>query len=697
MVGRQTHSYDVVVIGAGSGGLTAASGFRKIGKRVLLVEREHMGGECTNFGCIPSKALLHHAKAFHAAHRLTGDSQSLASYRNEAFTYVRSVVDEVLAHETPDIFRQRGIDVVFGEAEFVTPCSIAVDSTEYTYKNAVIATGSRPRRLDILGIEDKDVLTNENLFDLTSIPERLLIVGGGPIGLEMGQALAMLGSQVTIVDVNDRFAHLEDPAISPLMQQTFANLGVTIHLNATVAEATNKIATVEIKNDTDKADVSRQQVMYDKVLFAVGRVPNFPQGLDVAGIKASDRCIQVDSQYRTSNQYVYAVGDVTQRLKFTHTADDTARQVVKRVASRGLLRVKKQKAVPKVTYTEPEIAQVGLSHEAALTKYSEEEIMRVEVSFSEVDRATTDGTSGLAVVTARRLTGAVLGANIFGPRAGELITPFTLAIDQKISLWRLQSTIYAYPTYSLIIKKVADTFVAEQLTSLKQDILALLKRQAPKLIALVFWISLIVWFQHYKVSNSLSYQDLALQLYEFFTGTMYGPLVYIVLYAIRPLIFFPATLLTALSGALFGLWGGIIYTVIGENLSANFAYWIGRFFGNDWKLEDSPIGNWIEALRNRPFESVLFMRLFYFPFDFTNYASGILKVKWVAYALATVIGIMPGLTVFVALGASVNIERFKMDGITFDAFDPRFIALSVAIFIISVLLSRLLKRWKAAE
>jgi len=298
-------------------------------------------------------------------------------------------------------------------------------------------------------------------------------------------------------------------------------------------------------------------------------------------------------------------------------------------------------------------------------------------------------------VIARRLNGTVLGAHIIGPAAGEIIALFTLTIDRKISLWKLRSLIYAYPTYSLIVKKAGDQFFSRQLGDLKADLTQAIKRHAPKAIALIFWVALIYSFQSYRIENNLSYSDVLLSLIDFFTSTLWGPVIYMVLYAIRPLILFPATLLTALSGTLFGFWWGIIYTIIGENASANFAYWIGRFFGKDMKLEDSLIGNWVETLRARPFGTVLFMRLFYVPFDLTNYGSGILKINWPSYFTATLIGIIPGLTTFVALGAALDLDHFSENGLTFDAFDPRFLVLSMAIFVISLGLARFLKRWHA--
>jgi uncharacterized membrane protein YdjX (TVP38/TMEM64 family) len=274
-----------------------------------------------------------------------------------------------------------------------------------------------------------------------------------------------------------------------------------------------------------------------------------------------------------------------------------------------------------------------------------------------------------------------------------MLSLFTLAIDRKVSLWKLRSLIYAYPTYSLVVKKAGDQFFARQMGDLKVDLLRVLKRHAPKFIALIFWVSLIVAFQNYRIDNNLSYSDVLLSLIDFFTSTLWGPAIYMLMYALRPLLLFPATLLTALSGTLFGFWWGVVYTVVGENASANFAYWIGRFFGKDMKLENSLIGNWVEALRARPFGTVLFMRLFYVPFDLTNYGSGILKINWRSYFTATLIGIMPGVTTFVALGAALDLEEFSANGLTFDAFDPRFLVLSVAIFIVSLGLSRFLKRW----
>jgi uncharacterized membrane protein YdjX (TVP38/TMEM64 family) len=318
-------------------------------------------------------------------------------------------------------------------------------------------------------------------------------------------------------------------------------------------------------------------------------------------------------------------------------------------------------------------------------------ITRISLPYSASDRAVTDShADGQMIIFVKCLTGRIVGANIVGHQASGLIAILGLAIDQRISMWKLRNTIFAYPTYALLLKKAGDEFLAHTARYWKQDISRMLWRLLPKIVALVFWATLIWAFKNYQWSNDYSYRDMMVMLFEFFTTTIWGPVLYMIIYAIRPLIFFPATLLTALSGALFGLWWGLVYTAIGENASANLAYWIGRFFGKNAHLSDSPLGGWITTLREKPFVSVLFMRLFYVPFDLTNYGSGILQVPWRAYAIATVIGIIPGMATFVALGASIkDINNFSL---SYDAFSFGNLALAITIFVASIILVKYLRR-----
>jgi pyruvate/2-oxoglutarate dehydrogenase complex dihydrolipoamide dehydrogenase (E3) component/uncharacterized membrane protein YdjX (TVP38/TMEM64 family) len=684
------NNYDVVVIGAGSGGLTSAVGLSKVGKKVLLIEREHMGGECTNSGCIPSKALLHHAKQYRQAIEVAGSSHDSENYRREAFSYVREKINAILADETPEHFKNIGIEVVMGEAVFTGPQKLTVAGVEYSFKKAIIATGSSPRIVPIPGLDTIPYLTNQNFFELDSAPARTLIIGGGPIGMEMGQALSMLGSKVTIIDNGDRFAKLEDISISPIIEKVFKDYGVEIFLNAGVKQIFSNIAEVEVKSESSETP-RLHQISFDKVLVAVGRVPNLPQGLSEANIDSSPYGITVDKNWRSSNKNVYALGDVAARLKFTHVADDTGRQVITHIVSRGLISVK-EKAVPKVTFTEPEIAQVGMSHKEALETFGKDKIHRIEVSFAKNDRAHTDNdTDGLLIIIAKRLTGKILGAHIIGPRAGELIGTVTLAMENNISLYKVRSTIFAYPTYSLILKKAGDQFLAKQFSTLKTDVLAALKKNAPKIVVAVLWIWGLLALFSYQQTFGLTPSELALKLFGTITSTPWAPLLYILAYTIRPITFIPGTALTILSGVFFGLWG-ILYTIIGAALSSAVAYFVGHFFSKAINGDGKLLANWTDYLHKNPFMAVLMMRLTFFPFDLVAYGAGILKVKFMPFLLATILGTLLGIATFVTIGASISVEEFARNGISTDAIDIKFIIISVIIFIASHVAAKLFKR-----
>ena len=547
--------------------------------------------------------------------------------------------------------------------------------------------------MDVSGLSTHNLLTNQNIFELESLPERLLVVGGGPVGLELGQACALLGVSVTIITTESRLASREEETVGLVLQNKFDDLGIHVLYHARLLRVeSEREAVVAVSHSGETSDSEEKRIPFDALLMAIGRVPVFPRGLEQADIMFTQEGVTVDSQYMTSNRRVYAIGDAVSSLKFTHTADDVARQIVVRETSRGLLRVRSSKAVPKVTYTLPEVASVGHTAESATRIFGPESVRRIEVSYSMNDRAKTDDHGeGVLVVVVRRLTGVVVGAHAAGTSAGNLIALFTVAIDRNISLWKLRDSIYAYPTYSQLVKRAGDLFFAETVHHIRSDVIQVVKKHLPKVFAFLLWGILLLTFSSIRAALDMSTQDFLLMLHRFITTTAWGPLVYIVAYALRPILFFPATLLTLLSGFLFGLPLGILYTVIGENASANIAYGIGKFFGEGISFERSVLGSWIDALKNRPFMSVLFMRLFYVPFDVTNYGSGILGVPWKAYAFATAIGIIPGVSVFVALGASI--PSVAVLGTGSFSLDGGYLLFSAAVFIVSLILAPLWYRW----
>ena len=681
-------NYDVIVVGAGAGGLTSAVGLAKAGKTVLLIEKDKLGGECTHAGCIPSKALLHYAKRYSEGVAVAGKTDRSETYRHNALNYVRQKISVVAANETVEHFARQGITVIEGEATFVDKKSVRVKDKVYHFRQAIIATGSAPRTLEVPGLQPHELLTNQNLFELLSLPERVLIIGGGPIGLEMGQALAYLGTEVTIVDNSPTFARHEDEAIRPILKKKFQDLGITLLNNATVKHCANGVAQII---NTDKEASLPTTVSYDQVLVAIGRVPSLPAGLENAGVVTTKEGITVNQNWQTTNRSIYALGDVAARLKFTHAADDAARQVVAHIISHRLLSVK-EKLIPRVTYTNPEMGQVGLSWEEAIAEYGESNLFRIEIPLTNNDRALTEtATEGVLVIIAKRLSGKIIGAHLIAPRGGELIATITLAMENNISLYRLRNTVFPYPTYSLLLKRAGDYFLSTQISTLKADLYRLALRQLPKITAVLIWLYLLIVLNDYRATYGLTVTELALRLFEFITATAWAPLLYVIAYTLRPLIFFPGTLLTILSGIFFGLWG-IPLTIAGAALSSILAYGVGHFFSTSLSTLTNTLKNWTTPLRTHPFLTILTMRLTFFPFDLVAYGSGILRVRFIPFLLATIVGTILGITTFVSLGASLSLDEFIKTGITTDAIDSKFILLSFVLFATSFLISKMLQR-----
>ncbi len=694
------YDYDAIVIGAGSGGLTSAIGLSKVGKKILLVERDKMGGECTNTGCIPSKSLIHHAKAYDDAKKLAGETDSLQKYKESILDLVRSKVKDVRDEESPElIHKHHGVKVLLGEASFRDKHTVVIkqkmDHVSHTAKYIVIATGSSARRVKIEGLDPEKLLTNENLFDLKEAPKKLLVIGGGAIGAEMAQALTHLGTKVTIANKSKHVLPREESDVGEMTEEIFKRQGMKIYNSSFVNKVEGKYAIVE---QTQGKKTTKHKVEFDKLLLGVGRVPNLKGlNLEAVGIEHADRGIKVDKHYRTNIKNIFAVGDVSSAAKFTHTADDQGRHLIKKILF-PLYNGKTNKPLPRVTYLDQEVASVGITSEQAKKKYGSEEIFTVKMPYGNTDRANTDeAQEGIAIVVAKRLTGKILGATLMGKNAGELLSVFTLSMQYKISMYKLNTMIVPYPVLGRLYKKLSDTYIGLTVDHLKSDLKYAIKKQAPKIIAVIFWLAIIVSFSYYKTMNNLTSLDLAKQIFEFVTGTTYGPIVYILIYTFRPVIFFPATLLTLISGALFGFWGGVFYTIVGANMSANLAYWIGRFFGEGLisggdEEEAGVIQSWSKELRENSFVSVLIMRFIYLPFDLTNYVSGILKVRWSSYTLATLIGILPGSVTFVSFGATIeNIEGFDLSMIS---FNPLQLVISLALFVSSIAIARLVQSYQ---
>jgi pyruvate/2-oxoglutarate dehydrogenase complex dihydrolipoamide dehydrogenase (E3) component len=454
---------DLLVIGAGSGGLSVAAGAVQMGASVVLLEKAKMGGDCLNTGCIPSKALIAAAHAAHAI-RSAGRFGIRTSNPNVEFSAVHDHVHQVIAkisvHDSVERFEGLGVTVIQGAARFVGPRVVAVRDQKITARRIVVATGSRAAIPPIPGLSEVPYLTNETVFDLKNLPQRLIVIGGGPIGIEMAQAFRRLGSEVCVVE---RFGLLakDEPEAIEIVRKRLTSEGISINEHTSV---------LDVKRNGDAVDISVKGASGETIhlsgshlLIAAGRTPNVAElGLETAGIAFDAKGIRVDRRMRTTNRRVFAIGDAATGPQFTHIAGYQAGIVI-RNALFALPARADHAAMPWVTYTDPELAHVGLTEALAREEGHDVHVLTSQLSMN--DRAQTERDSeGLAKIVVGR-AGRVLGATIVAPRAGELIGIWGLAISSGIKIGAIASMIAPYPTFSELSKRVAGNYYTPSLFS----------------------------------------------------------------------------------------------------------------------------------------------------------------------------------------------------------------------------------------
>jgi len=458
--------YNLVVVGAGTAGLVSAAGAAGLGAKVALVERHLMGGDCLNIGCVPSKALIRSSRIradILAAHRF-GIQQppcEVTADFSQVMERLRRLRSGISHHDSVSRFKDLGIDVYLGSGKFTRKNILTVENSELRFSKAIIATGARPASPPIPGLEDCGYLTNETVFNLVEQPERLAVIGGGPIGCELAQAFARLGTSVTLIEMNQQFLPREDPEAAEILKKSLEFDQIDLRLGSRVMEVSRGIS--GLKKIRIATDVDESLLEFDEILIGVGRIPNVENlGLESAGVQFNKLGIQVDDHLRTTNSRIFAAGDVTLTHKFTHTADAAARIVIQNALFKGRKKISSL-TVPWCTYTSPEIAHVGLYEHEALEKSIE--LTTFQTPFSQVDRAILDGEEeGFVKIHVRKGSDEILGATIVASDAGSMISELTLAMVGKIGLGQIASVIHPYPTQAEAIKKTADAFNRTRLT-----------------------------------------------------------------------------------------------------------------------------------------------------------------------------------------------------------------------------------------
>lgn len=468
--------YNLVVIGGGTAGLVAAIGGALLGGKVALIERDLLGGDCLNWGCVPSKAIIRPAKLVAEIRRAGQMGVHVTGGPSVDFGQVMARMREIRAEISHDDSAQRvlreGVELFLGSGRFTGPETIEVVHGEevrsLTFAKAVIATGSTAAVPDVPGLREAGFLTNHTLFQLTEQPRRLAVIGGGPIGAEMAQTFARFGTEVTLLEKGSHILSREDGDAAGIVQQAMLDDGVALLLKAGVKSVALRDGAKVVTYEQGGA---QHELTVDEILVAAGRTPGVKGlNLEAAGVDYDERQgVRVDDTLRTTNPNIYASGDVAMAYKFTHMADATSRIVVQNALFPGPKKRASDLIVPWCTYTDPEIAHVGL-----YPRQAEERGIAIDTfshPFAEVDRNRTDGhTEGFVKVHVKRGTDKILGATIVGANAGELINQVTLAMQTGAGLKRFSTLIYPYPTQSEVFKKVASAYSRTRLTPLVKRI-----------------------------------------------------------------------------------------------------------------------------------------------------------------------------------------------------------------------------------
>jgi pyruvate/2-oxoglutarate dehydrogenase complex dihydrolipoamide dehydrogenase (E3) component len=473
--------YHLVVVGGGTAGLVTAAGAAGLGARVALVERHLLGGDCLNVGCVPSKAIVRAARAWHEARTGAarfGAPETAAGAAGDfaaAMARMRRLRARLSGHDGARRFRDLGVDVFLGDGRFVSPGEVEVTGpagspragARLAFRSAVVATGARAAVPEVAGLAEAGYLTNETLFNLTALPARLAVLGAGPIGCEMAQAFARFGSRVTLVCRDRQILPREDADAAAVVARALAADGVELALGwqPVAVRREGEVRTIVLAGADDPQ--AKRDIEADAILVATGRAPNVEGlGLDAAGVRHSSKGVLVDDRLRTTNRRIFACGDVASRFQFTHMADAQARIVVQNALfALGPLGSARASAltVPWCTYTAPEVAHVGMYEADAKAKGIAVETLTVPLA--EVDRAVLEGDdAGFLRVHLRRGSDEILGATLVAERAGDAIAEVCLAMTKRIGLGAIASVVHPYPTEAEVVRKAADLWRRGKLT-----------------------------------------------------------------------------------------------------------------------------------------------------------------------------------------------------------------------------------------
>jgi pyruvate/2-oxoglutarate dehydrogenase complex dihydrolipoamide dehydrogenase (E3) component len=459
--------FDLTMIGGGVGGLVCSLGSVNLGARTALIEKNALGGDCLHYGCVPTKTLVRSAKVIQMIRRAKEFGVKKADLEFDfidVMNHMRAIQAQIGKNDDPDLFRSRGIDVKIGTGQFVDPNTFQLNGDTIKSKKFVIATGTRPTAVPIPGLEETGYLTNETILKLETLPKTLVVLGGGPIGLELAHIFLRLGSKVIVIEKLGQILPREDKEVAQALEQILVKEGMEIYTCAEVKEIRKNegkiIVKAQCQNARRKAEVEGEtkpdaagvwDIEGDQLLVAIGRRPNVEGlNLEAAGVQYERKGIKVDATMRTTAKNIWACGDVTGPFPFTHMAEYQAGIVVGNALFPFVNRKADYSAVPWVTYTDPELGRIGMTEEEAKEKHPDALVFRYELK--DLDRAIIDGEAhGLIKIIVDRKKKKLLGAHVLAHGGGDLMQEYALALRNGIPITQISQTVHAYPTMAIVI------------------------------------------------------------------------------------------------------------------------------------------------------------------------------------------------------------------------------------------------------
>ncbi|MHC5074298.1 MAG: FAD-dependent oxidoreductase, partial [Planctomycetota bacterium] len=660
------YDYDVIVIGAGSAGLVACKVASGLGKKTALVEKNKIGGDCTWFGCIPSKTLIKAANIAHDISRLNefgikSDSEISLDYTN-VMTHVRAVVEADGAAHPVDSYEKEGINVLFGTAKFINEHQIEINGKKKSAKKFIICSGSRPTVPSIEGLDQVSYLTNETIFDLEKLPKSMITLGAGPIGIELSAALNRLGVDVTVLLRSGQILKKDDKELVDRLFQILQDEGLKILTETKTKSFTtqdgNVIAHIEDKDGDHRLEA-------ESLLIAIGRTPNVDSlALENAGVEFDKKGIKVDKHLRTTAKNIYAAGDVVPPYLFTHMAEYEAVIAATNACPPLPIRKTNYENALWCTYTDPELAHAGLTEEQARQKYGDNiRIYRWE--HRDVDRAKTDmAKKGISKFICNK-KGKLLGIHILGHGAGELMHEAQLAKSLGLPFSKIASVIHAYPSYSDAVRQPAkrcyidmlqDNFFIKIIKSLNA------RKNRKRLMLVVIVLALLIGLRLSGVGDKFTLENLqsnAARLKEFSNGHyLISVLAYILIYIAVTAFSLPgATILTLAGGFLYTFFIGALYVNIAATSGATLAFLFSRYIAGQsiQNRYGDKLARFNDELNRNGARYLLTLRFIpIFPFFLINVFAGLTNIPLKTFVWTTSVGIFPGSLVYAYAGQQLG-------------------------------------------